>query len=254
MSDVKIGLVQMRCEKGAIEQNIAQIKFYVKEALEQKVDFVCFPEMSLTGYIDPTKQPQAMLSLDGPEVSQIVKLTIGNNLTLMAGLVEINPAGEKPYITQFIAKDGKLIGSYRKITIEDEEIAWFSAGEKVQTFEHPLGRFGLAICADINNPQVFADNASEGAKIIFEMAAPGLYGEQATRNWDSGFEWWQQECQTKLAHYAHENKVYIAVATQAGRTIDEDFPGGGYIFDPNGECIAATPDWSAGVLYATLTL
>ena len=40
----------------------------------------------------------------------------------------------------------------------------------------------------------------------------------------------------------------------AGRTRDEDFPGGGYLFAPDGSCAQQTPDWSEGMLYATVSL
>ena len=78
MTKLKIGLVQMRCEKGALSQNIAQIQQYVKEALAQGVDFLCFPEMSITGYIDPAKYPLACLNMASPEVKQVVILLRGS--------------------------------------------------------------------------------------------------------------------------------------------------------------------------------
>ena len=114
--------------------------------------------------------------------------------------------------------------------------------------------FGIAICADIGNQSVFAECARQGARIVFELAAPGLYGEQATRDWQAGFDWWQGECQEHLAHYAEEYGYWIAVATQAGRTIDEDFPGGGYLFAPGGQRLYATPDWSPGAVYLQINL
>ena len=40
----------------------------------------------------------------------------------------------------------------------------------------------------------------------------------------------------------------MAIATQAGRTRDEDFPGGGYLFSPDGRLLAETPDWRESVL------
>lgn len=48
---------------------------------------------------------------------------------------------------------------------------------------------------------------------------------------------------------ARSNGVYIAAATQAGRTRDEDFPGGGYLFAPDGRCLTQTPDWREGALW-----
>ncbi len=83
--------------------------------------------------------------------------------------------------------------------------------------------------------------------MVFEVAAPGLYGEQATRDWRSGYEWWRGECQQYLAAYARDYGLWIAVATQAGRTVDEDFPGGGFLYRPDGECVYETADWSEGV-------
>ncbi len=90
--------------------------------------------------------------------------------------------------------------------------------------------------------------------MVFELAAPGLYGEQATRNWQSGFAWWEGECQSYLSRYARQYGLWIAVATQAGRTVDEDFPGGGYLFAPDGRRLYATPDGSPGVVYLGLDL
>ena len=253
MTSMQIGLVQMRCEKGAIDQNLAAIAAHVRAAGRRGVDVLCFPEMCITGYVDPTRQPKAALRLDGPEVARFAALTRDAELTAIAGLVEANPRG-KPFITQVVASAGRLRGFYRKRTIVDEEALWFAPGTAVPAFEHPKGVFGVAICADIGDPNVFAESARRGARVIFEAAAPGLHGPQATRNWRSGYVWWRGECHAKLSRSAREQRVFIAVATQAGRTVDEDFPGGGYVFGPDGACLHETPDWSEGVLYAELPL
>jgi len=246
-----IGLVQMRCEKGAIDENLAAIEAAIQAADSRGVDIICFPEMSITGYIDPAQRPEAVLTLDGPEVARFVEMTSGSQIVAIAGIVEVNPLG-KPFITQIVARAGQLLGAYRKLTIIREEAEWFAPGSAVPIFAPPGPPFSLAICADIENPAVFAAGARQGARVVFEAAAPGLYGSQATRDWQAGFEWWRGECHTKLGRYARDNRVYIAVATQAGRTVDEDFPGGGYLFGPDGSCLAATLDWSEGIFYATI--
>lgn len=153
-----------------------------------------------------------------------------------------------------VARAGELLSYYRKVTIEDEEVEWFSAGEGVPVFEHNGLTFGLAICADIGNEAVFAACAGQGARIVFEVAAPGLYGEQATRDWAEGYDWWSGECRRYLSRYARTYGLWIAVATQAGRTCDEDFPGGGFLFGPDGREHFGTPDWSAEVVYLEVGL
>jgi predicted amidohydrolase len=248
---VKIGLVQMLCEKGAIEQNLQAIKGYVDQAITLNLDFLCFPEMSITGYINPEQDRKAVLSLVSPEVARFVEMSANHRITLIAGIVEANPPG-KPFITQLVAQAGQLLGYYRKAIIEAEEAGLFAPGQGIVTFHHPKISFGLAICADIESPEVFRENAQAGAKLIFEAAAPGLYGSQSERNWQTGYRWWKDKCQAQLGRYSLGNKVYIAVATQAGRTKDEDFPGGGYLFGPDGTCLAATKDYTPGLLCVTL--
>jgi predicted amidohydrolase len=243
-----IGLIQMHCEKGALRQNLAAVARHLAEAAARGVDVLALPEMSLTGYADPTRYPHAVLRRDGPEVAELLRLTAPYAVTVLAGLIEHNPTG-KPFITQIAARRGELLGFYRKITIKDEEADWFSPGADTLVFPAAGHTCGVAICADIDNPAVFAACRQQGAKIVFEVAAPGLYGEQATRNWASGYGWWEGKCQEQLGAYAREHGLWIAVATQAGRTVDEDFPGGGYLFAPNGERVAATADWAPGALY-----
>lgn len=252
-SQLHVGLVQMRCEKAAIERNLVAIAAYLRAGVDRGADIICFPEMSITGYVDPYRQPEGVLRLDGSAVARFLALTEGSNVTAIAGLVEENPEG-KPYITQIAARDGELVAVYRKRTIIDEEVEWFAPGNVPVVFPHHLARCGLTICADIASPIVFADVAGLGARVVFEAAAPGLYGEQTTRDWRGGFEWWRGECMDKLGQYARAHALYIAVATQAGRTMNEDFPGGGYLFGPEGQLLAASEDWSEGVLYTHVPL
>jgi hypothetical protein len=80
---------------------------------------------------------------------------------------------------------------------------------------------------------------AEPQQIAHHLAqdAPGLYGEQAMRDWQSGYRWWEDKCRDQL-----------------GCTVDEDFPGAGYLFAPNGRRVYATPGWSLGVVYLDLDL
>ncbi len=250
---VRIALVQMRCEKGEIAENLQNTAEYLEQAKANNIDFVCFPEMSVSGYADPTRYPQAVLRQDGPEVRELLEISRGFTGVLFAGIIEENPEG-KPFITQLIVQNGTLLRYYRKITIKDEEAEWFTPGESVPVFRFMDLTYGLAICADIGNESVFDRCAGQGASIVFELAAPGLYGSQETRNWQTGYEWWEGECNARLGGYAEKYRLWIPVATQAGRTIDEDFPGGGYLFAPDGRRVFATADWGEGINFLEVDL
>ncbi len=246
-----IALVQMRCEKGRVAENLAATRAYIEAASGRGAAIICFPEMSITGYANPVRMPEAVVRLDGPEVARFVSFTRDTAATVIAGIIEDNLAG-LPFITQVVARRGDLVGSYRKRNVAPDEVGFFAPGVDAAVFDHDGVRFGLAVCADIDEPKVFADCAAAGARVIFEAAAPGLEGDQATRNWRTGYDWWRGECQSKLGAYAREHGVHIGVATQAGRTVDEDFPGGGYVFDPHGLPIAEMADWHEGLLVAAL--
>lgn len=250
---LKVCLVNQHCEKGALTANLAATTAAIAAAAARGVDIVAFPEMSLSGYIDPELNPEAVLRLDGPEIASLLERTRGYPGAVLVGLVEHNPAG-KPFITQIVARDGALLGFYRKNSIYDEETEWFSPGDTVPVFQHGELTFGVAICADLTNPSVYALCKEGGARVVFELAAPGLYGDQSTRNWQSGYAWWEGECRQHLTRYARDLGLWVLVATQAGRTVDEDFPGGAYVFAPGGERLFATPDWQPGMVFLEIDL
>jgi predicted amidohydrolase len=252
MRELNIALVQMKSEKGQIQENLKSIENYIKESKSKGAEIICFPEMSITGYIDPSKHSESVLSIGSSAVKEIVQLSKTYNIFIIAGFVEKN-SNNKPFITQVAAYEGKLAGVYRKNTVIDEEAEWFTGGTELCSFKYKGVNIGLSICADIENEELFHQYGRLGVDMVFESAAPGLYGEQATRNWESGFSWWKGECYKKLGKYAKENQMYILVSTQAGRTIDEDFPGGGYVFSTEGQCVCEAKDWSEGILCSTIS-
>ena len=253
MGELTLGLVQMRCQKGAIEYNIISMYKYLEECRNKGVDIVCFPEMNISGCINPLKYSNALLSMFHPSIQRIADMSFLYQTIIIAGFAEKNYGG-KPYITQFVAKDGKIEGCYRKRTLRGDQSKWFSLGTKPFMFKYSGYNFGLAISQDIYDERIFKEYADQGASLVFESAAPGLSGGQGVRDWEPGFSCWKDECKSKLGKYAAEDGIFIAAATQAGRTCDEDFPGGGYVFAPDGRCIYETEEREEGMLVAKIQL
>lgn len=50
MRRIRIGLAQVNMTVGDIESNCRKIMEYIKEAVKSRVELLCFPELSLTGY------------------------------------------------------------------------------------------------------------------------------------------------------------------------------------------------------------
>lgn len=144
MAQLSLAPIQMRCEKAAIDENMARMRQYVAEAKKENVDIICFPEMNITGYIDPQQHPRAVISRDHSAIRQTADLSREYHTTIIAGFVEENTA-DKPFITQFAAQDGEVLGYYRKKTIKDEEAKWFSPGEDLPVFSYSGINYGLSI-------------------------------------------------------------------------------------------------------------
>jgi predicted amidohydrolase len=239
----------MLSEKGAVAENLHSISRVVKEADGKDIDILALPEAAVTGYNDPAKFPKAILKTDGPEINSLLKMTLGRKPVALAGLIEHNPEGN-PFLSHIAMQDGKITGLYRKRRLGGPpDTLRFSRGRTNTVLTCNGIKYGMTICADIMGENIFRDYAREGAQIVFEMAAPGLNGEQATRNWESGYKWWEGVCRKRFTKYAKEYGLWIAVATAAGRTSDEDFPGGAYVFNPKGERVYATKDWKPGEVY-----
>lgn len=111
----------------------------------------------------------------------------------------------------------------------------------------------MAICAERDVEYPFTDAARFGARVVFHPAAPGLY-DKCTDNagWKRGFDWWRDSSLELLPPHARKNGVYIAVATQAGATHDEDFPGWAVLIGPDGQLVDELPDWREGTLAVEL--
>ena len=250
---MKLALVQMTSEKASVADNVRRMETFLNRAAELSADIICFPEMNITGYVAPRKFPDAVIGWDDPRLDPLYEWSEGSPASIVAGIVERNPDG-MPFVSQSVIRGGKVAGSYRKISIASDEAMMFSPGAEVLVSERCGVKFGVLVCADQDREDLFALCAQKGARLVLLPSAPGLFGAQARRNWNSGYEWWRDTCRNGIGSYAGRLGIWTASTSQAGRTVDEDFPGGGYIFDDHGRMVAETGDWSEGMIVGEVRL
>lgn len=243
--NLKIALVEMASAKGKIEENFIKTISYIKQAKGKSSDLIIFPETSLTGYFTEEKYSNSCVEIRSKFVQDIVKASHG--VTIVFGIAELE--NDKRYITQVIARDGQILGIYRKHNIKGKEKNLFSKGKDLPCFQIKNLSFGITICADIDLPELYKAYKEKGCDVVFECASPDLYGPREDRNWEKGYLWWKNNCIEKIGKYAKDNKLYIAVTTQSGRNGDDDFPGGGYLFSPEGKIIKETKKHLDDILF-----
>lgn len=235
------------CQKGELERNLAAHLELLDEARRLDCALVVLPEMSLTGYIDPIAHPEQVIELDDPSVVAIVAATATTGVACCFGLTERGPQG-RTFITQVLAVDGASAAVQRKRHLGEDEEA-FTASEGCQVAKVGDHVFGMTICAEGGVAYPFDDAVALGADTILFCTAPGLYERRTDeQGWRDGFEWARDSLQADARAHAARLGVPIVLSTQAGVTIDEDFPGGAGLIAPDGSIADELPDWRPGCL------
>jgi predicted amidohydrolase len=244
---VRALLAAVRCEKGNVAANLASHLRLLDMAASAGCDIALFPEMSLTGSVDPATHPQRLTGLDHPAVAAMVRASGQTAVGICFGIAERSPAGQ-PYITQIFAANGGVTGVQRKRHLGEGEEPFIAATES-HVFTHAGTRFGVAICAEARYNAPFDAAAAGGAQLVLFPAAPGLHGRRTDQaSWRAGFSWWQGCALGDARRHAMRLGLWIALTGQAGSTEDEDFPGLAALVGPEGRVAARLPDWQEGIL------
>ena len=250
---LRVMLATLCCQKGDWEANLAAHREVLASAREAGCHLAVFPEMSLSGSADPRANPGALLRLGSGPVRSLARATREHAVAAVFGIAEHGEDGAS-YITQAYACQGRLAGVYRKRHLGEGEEG-YARGTQPALFQLGALRFGIAICAEGGVDYPFDEPAASGAQVIFFCAAPGLYGRRTgEESWRTRHAWWEGQGLGDARRHAARTGAWVALATQAGSTVDEDFPGLAALVAPTGEVAARLPDWREGTLIVDLPL
>jgi predicted amidohydrolase len=248
---MRVLLAAIQCQKGACDTNLSSHLSLLASAASAGCDLVLFPEMSLSGSAEPATQPEWLVTLDHPAVTALIRATADAGVAAVFGIAEREADGT-PRITQVAAAGGRILGLQRKRHLGEGEEAFTAAAESA-LFELAGVRFGIAICAEAGFDGPFDAAAAGGARLVLFPAAPGLYGRRTDEaSWRSGHAWWEGCGLADARRHAARLGLWIALAGQAGSTVDEDFPGLAALVGPDGDVTARLPDWRPGTLVADI--
>jgi predicted amidohydrolase len=242
---MRILVAALAAQKGDLAGNLARHEAVLSQARVQGCQLAVFPEFSLTGSVDPRRHPERALPVDAAPVRAMLEATWRTGVAAVFGIAE--RAGPAFHITQLYGHDGRLGGVYRKRHLGEDE-GGYQTGDGPGVFRLGAARFGVTICAESGVDLPWDDAAAGGASVIVFCSAPGLYGRRTDeRGWRDGHAWWVSAGLGDAVRHARRLGLPVAMATQAGATEDEDFPGLAALVSPDGQ-VARLPDWHPGSL------
>src|SRR3954462_4877738 len=95
---VKVVMAAANCAKGDVVTNLATHRDVLACATARGADVVVFPEMSLTGSVDPQCHPERLTTIRDAPVAALLDLTRGNPAAVVFGIAERDEGNA--YITQ----------------------------------------------------------------------------------------------------------------------------------------------------------
>ncbi len=234
MDDLKVAVVCMDAIPGEAEKNLRKIRSFALEASANGADIVCFPELSVTGYI--LKHPHnAYAGIDsGRAIDRLTRLAQEARLLVIAGLIE-NSDGPRPFITQVIAGPYGLVGLHRKTHLSPPEKMAYLAGTEIEVYSYRNTTLGVQLCYEAHFPEISTIMALMGADIIFlPHASPRGTPSEKLKSW-----------LRHLPARAFDNGFFLVACNQVGET-DEGIssPGVALVLGPDGQILEryAGPD------------
>ena len=249
---MRVLLAAITCEKGDVQGNLARHLEVIDEARDAGCSLAVFPEMSLTGSVDQVRRREHAISLDHDAIAVLGGAATEAGVESVVGIGE--RLGDDLYISQLHLRRGAVAGVQRKRRLGEGEEG-FAVDATTARFSCAGVPFGIVICAESQVDFTWEASVSAGERLVSFCSAPGL-DERCTdeETWRTGFDWWGTAGLADAQHHAKRLGVWVAMATQAGSTIDEDFPGIAALIDPCGDVLDRLPDWRPGTLVVDVPL
>jgi predicted amidohydrolase len=249
---LNLAIAQINTRLGNIQANLEKHLSLAKQAWQDGMDVLVFPELSLTGYVLQDLVPTVACRAESEDPIFHHLLDASRDIDLVVGFVD-EDTRHRFYIASAYLSQGKIIHIHHKVYLPTyglfDEGRFFAPGESVRAFDTRFGRFGMLICEDFWHASPPYLLWLDGADLfLFTSASPGrgLNGEPKLES---------------SAWVEHTNRAYASLFTifvaHANRTGFEDglnFWGGSTVFDPNGTLVLQAAYFEEALLKTEIDL
>ena len=245
------GIAQINPKLGEIEANVALYEGKIRQAKGDGMDFLVFPELSLTGYFLRDMVPNVALSLTSSKVQHLKKLS--RRFAFVAGMVEEGP-DFRFYNSAVYFEGGEIRHVHRKVYLPTygmfDEQRYFARGDRVRAFDSKFGRMGLLICEDLWHPSTVYLAALDGALAIVCPSASPLRGITEGHPQDDNARYWELINRS----YTETFSLYMIYGNRVGFEDGVGFWGGSEILDPFGNGLAKAKYYEEDMIAADVGL
>jgi predicted amidohydrolase len=222
-----------------LDRCLERVETIVRHARAEGATLLVLPHAALGGYLGDIRTPQATelppaLPRDSDLVGRVGRLAGG--LTVCLGYTERD--GDRVFDAAVCVSGDGVLGRHRKVHLPPGERLVYSAGDRFDAFDTPVGRLGMLIDYDKTFPEAARTLALRGAQVLTLLSA---WPASVTRRASSLVH----DRQTRLfdlydAARAAENQVVVVSANQTGTTGGLQFLGHAKVVGPGGETLART--------------
>jgi len=243
--------------------NLRKYRDFIGQAVQAKVDFLVFPEVSLHGYLMGAAKAQGSQEsaeqlayfrrvaepIPGPSTELLQEYAAKHRLLIQAGLAECAMDGNVLYNSAVLIGPTGILGVFRKL---HNQFEWpvFRPGKHLRAVPTPLGKVGMLICYDVAFPEVVRTYALQGAVIAALTTAWPMKGEDPEDDPSAHL----YDLQTRAN--AQANQIWLVSSNQVHRPPTEgcaNYYGHSRIIAPTGEIVAEV-GYEEGLATATVEL
>jgi predicted amidohydrolase len=211
VAPVRLSLIQYLMQRvTTFEQFEHQCEFYVDTAGDYRADFVLFPELFTTQLLSlvdekrPGLAARRICEFTPRYLELMTDLALRYNVNVIGGSTFVLENDRVFNIAYLFRRDGSIEKQY-KLHITPNERRWWGveAGNRLSVFETDRGRIAIAVCYDIEFPELGRMAAAQGASVLF---VPFNTNDRL------GYLRVRSCAQAR----AIENQIYVAIAGCAG--------------------------------------
>lgn len=227
----RIGIGQIDCAVGDVQQNLELIAEYVERAESQGVELLVFPELALTGYSVGNRFPDVALKVDSPEIDRLMELS--RRVAIAAGYIE-ESHDARFFNSAIYLEDGRIVHIHRKVYPPTygmfDERRYFGAGRDVSAFDTRFGRMAMLVCGDCWHLPLPYLAAHDGADVLLVLAASSDKSLSADISCRRSWERLNQS-------YALTLSCFVVFANRVGVEGQLHFWGGSHVVLPNSDML-----------------